>query len=50
MPGWRVAAECYAGIAERVTYTIKARKEVRNIKGIDYLYNEKYAVCDQCGR
>lgn len=34
---------------KRVTYTIKARKEVRNIKGIDYLYNEKYAVCDQCG-
>lgn len=34
---------------KRVSYTIKARKEARNIKGIDYLYNEKYAICDECG-
>lgn len=34
---------------KRVAYTIKARKETRNIKGIDYLYNEKYAVCAECG-
>lgn len=32
-----------------VTYTIKVRKETRNIKGIDYLYDEKYAVCAECG-
>lgn len=29
---------------EKVPYTIKARKEVRQIKGIDYLYDEKYAA------
>ena len=34
---------------KKVPYTIKARKEARNIKGIDYLYDEKYAVCDECG-
>lgn len=34
---------------KKVSYTIKARKEARNIKGIDYLYDEKYAVCDECG-
>ncbi len=31
-----------------VAYTIKARKEARNIKGIEYLYDEKYAVCNEC--
>lgn len=34
---------------KKVSYTIKARKETRNIKGIDYLYDEKYAICDECG-
>ena len=34
---------------KKVPYTIKARKDVRQIKGIDYLYDEKYAICDECG-
>lgn len=34
---------------KKVPYTIRSRKEARNIKGIDYLYDEKYAVCDECG-
>ena len=33
---------------KKVMYTIKARKELQNIKGIDYQYNEMYAVCDEC--
>lgn len=33
---------------KKVTYTVKARKELQNIKGVDYLYNEMYAVCDEC--
>ena len=34
---------------KKVAYRINARKEVRMIKGIRYHYNEKYAICCECG-
>lgn len=30
-------------------YTIKSRKSVRTIKGSEYTYNERYALCNTCG-
>lgn len=33
---------------KKVTYTIKARKDIQNIKGIDYQYNERFAICNEC--
>lgn len=33
---------------KKVSYTVKARMELQNIKGIDYQYNEMYAVCNEC--
>lgn len=34
---------------KRVSYRIKARKEERIIKGVAYLFDEKYALCEECG-
>lgn len=34
---------------KRVSYRIKARKDERIIKGVAYSFNEKYALCDECG-
>ena len=34
---------------KRVSYRIKARKEERTIKGVAYLFDEKYALCQECG-
>ena len=33
---------------KKVAYTIKARKDVQNIKGIDYHYIERFAICNEC--
>ena len=34
---------------KKVPYRIKARKDERIIKGIVYLFDEKYALCEECG-
>lgn len=34
---------------KRVPYRIKARKDKRIIKGVAYLFDEKYALCEECG-
>ena len=34
---------------KKVSYRIKARKEEREIKGVAYLFDEKYALCEECG-
>lgn len=47
MEGKRREVLCW-NCRKKVMYTVKARKELQNIKGIDYQYNEMYAVCDEC--
>lgn len=34
---------------KRVPYRIKARKDKRIIKGVAYWFDEKYALCEECG-
>ena len=34
---------------KKVAYRIKAHKEERIIKGVAYWYDEKYALCEECG-
>ena len=36
---------------EKTSYTVNYRKVYVNIleKGIHYIYNEKYAICNKCG-
>ena len=34
---------------KKVSYRIKAHKEERIIKGVAYWFDEKYALCEECG-